>query len=90
MRSSSRLVTGFCHWADRVSDSEIGGVRKVKDGIGDVSPTTGVDLSRAVDAKCCNDPLRSQPIKRALFDAEITLSPGNQGGGRFGGGRHVR
>ena len=42
MRSSSRLVTGVCHSADRVSDSEIGGVRKVKRGIGDVSPTTAV------------------------------------------------
>ena len=29
-------------------------------GTGGVSPTTAVSISRAVDAKCCNDPLSRQ------------------------------
>ncbi len=37
-------------------DTEIGGVRKVTGGTGDVSQTTGSTSSRALAAMCCNDP----------------------------------
>ena len=48
----SHLVTGVWYSVDRVFDTEIGGVRKVTSGPGDVNPTTGVDL-RAGDTECC-------------------------------------
>jgi hypothetical protein len=37
---ASRLVTDVCHPAERVSDTEMRGVRKVKGRPGDVNPTT--------------------------------------------------
>jgi hypothetical protein len=46
---TSRLVTGVCHPAERVSDSEIGGVRKVKGGTGDVNPTTASSPGSGAD-----------------------------------------
>jgi len=52
---ASRLVTHVCHPAERVFDTQIGGVRKVENGTGDVNPTTGVDLP-SVDAECPNTP----------------------------------
>ena len=51
----SRLVTTVGHSADRVSDTEIGGVRKVTSGTGDVNPTTG-SISPAVNVECCMTP----------------------------------
>ncbi len=50
----------FCHSAERVFDTEIGGVRKVTSGTGDVNRTTQVPISRAVDAKCYIDHLSLQ------------------------------
>ena len=46
-RAASRLVTDVCYPADRVSDTENGGVRKVTSGTGDVNPTTAVSIARA-------------------------------------------
>ncbi len=43
-RAWSRVV---CHPAERVSDREIGGVRKITSGTGDVNPTTAVSIARA-------------------------------------------
>ncbi len=40
LRFPSRLVTDVCHQADRVSDTEIGGVRKVTSDTADTVPIT--------------------------------------------------
>jgi len=51
-----------------VFDREIGRVRKVTSGTGDVNPTTG-SISRAVDAACCNDPRIEQ---KSALDVRVS------------------